>query len=244
MSVTTPPWLSWNFLEFKSEPAISPFAPEYHYIFAENKIVNVDFKKIASIILEKEKTIIESTSPTSDAYTGLGDDSLTSRWKSFNVFAWSEPEIEKLKSQIYLRYLEFLKAYNVPRSNVKIQCWANVLREGGEINPHIHSTGKWAYLGGHVTVQCEDTYTVYINPINQINDPETYNSRNEVGKITFFQHNIPHFTTPHYSTTGLERITIAFDLSMEEFVNSFDHNAHPEWNNYVVFDDPNLEKVA
>lgn len=232
----------WNFLEFKSGPPVSPFAPVYHYIFAENTIEGVDFNKVASIILEKEKLIINSTVPTSDAYTGLGDDSLTSRWKSFNIFAWNEPEIEKLKTQIRFRYLEFLKAYNVPRSKIMIQCWANVLREGGEINPHIHSTGQWSYLGGHVTVQCEDTQTVYINPINQINDPEMYVSYNHVGKITFFQHNIPHYTTPHYSKIGAERITIAFDLSMEEFVNSFDHDKFPEWKNLVMFDDPSVSE--
>jgi hypothetical protein len=87
---------NWNFLEFKNNPPKSPFAPIYHYIFAENFIGDVDFKKIASIILEKEQSIINSTVPTTDAYTGLGDDSLTSRWKSFNVFSWTEPEIEKL----------------------------------------------------------------------------------------------------------------------------------------------------
>jgi hypothetical protein len=229
---------NWRFSEFKSNPPKSPFAPIYHYIFAENCIEGVDFKKIASIILEKEKTIINSTTPTTAAYTGLGDASLTSRWKSFNIFSWTEPEIEKLKVQIHKKYLEFLQACNVPRSNVMIQCWANVMRESEEMFPHIHSTSEWSYLGGHVTVQCENTSTVYINPINQINDPETYISYNQVGKITLFQHNIPHYTTPHYSKDKVERITIAFDISLTDFVNSFNHKEQPEWNNYVIFDNP------
>ena len=229
---------NWNFLEFKSNPPKSPFAPNYHYIFAENFVQDIDFAKIATIILKKEQAIINSTAPITDAYTGLGTSSLTSRWKSFNVFSWTEPEIEKLKDEVYKKYLEFLQAYNVPRSNVMIQCWANVMREGEEIKPHIHATGEWSYLGGHVTVQCEDTSTVYINPINQINDPEIYVSRNQVGKITLFQHNIPHYTTPHYSKTNLERITLAFDISMTDFINLFDRTDHPDWNNYVVFDNP------
>jgi hypothetical protein len=229
---------NWKFSEFKSKPPKSPFAPIYHYIFAENFIEGIDFKKIANIILEKEKIIINTTPPTTAAYTGLGNDSLTSRWKSFNVFSWTEPEIEKLKVQIHEKYLEFLQAYNVPRSNVMIQCWANVMRESEEMCPHIHSTDEWSYLGGHVTVQCEDTSTVYINPINQINDPEIYVSYNRIGKITLFQHNIPHYTTPHHSTTNSERITLAFDISLSEFVNLFEHNDHPEWHNYVIFDNP------
>jgi len=109
-----------------------------------------------------------------------------------------------------------------------------VLRKGQEILPHIHQTGPWTYLGGHVTVQCHDTSTIYINPINQINDPELYISYNHVGKITLFQHNIPHYTTVYNGES--ERITIAFDISLAEYVDSFDHVTHPEWNNLVVFD--------
>ena len=226
----------WQFLEFKSRPPNSPFAPVYHYIFAENYIDEVDFKKIACIILEKEQQIINSTMSTSDAHTGLGNNSLTSRWKSFNVFAWADPEIGKLKAQVRRRYLEFLNEYNVPRSKVKIQCWANVLRRGQEIAPHIHSTGPWTYLGGHVCVQCDNTSTIYINPINQIDDQELYISYNLEGKITMFQQNIPHYTTMYNGST--ERITIAFDIYLENFVNSFDCIKYPEWNNLIVFDDP------
>ena len=46
--------------------------------------------------------------------------------------------------------------------------------------------------------------------MNQINDPETYKSKNEVGKITLFQNCIPHYTDIHQDEK--ERITIAFDL--------------------------------
>ena len=60
----------------------------------------------------------------------------------------------------------------------------------------------------------DDTYTYYINPINQINDPEIYDSKNQVGKITLFQNNIPHFTNEH--KIKKERITIAFDLSLKK----------------------------
>jgi hypothetical protein len=91
-----------------------------------------------------------------------------------------------------------------------IRCWANVLRHGEEIKPHLHSVHEWSYLSGHVTVKCNDTRTVYINPINQINDPQIYAKENKVGELTIFQSNIPHYTTPHMHES--ERITIAFDL--------------------------------
>ena len=63
-------------------------------------------------------------------------------------------------------------------------------------------------------VQCSNTSTIYINPVNQINDPEEYISINEVGKITLFQNCIPHYTTKHEDDT--ERISIAFDLFVHD----------------------------
>ena len=84
------------------------------------------------------------------------------------------------------------------------------MRKGEKIKPHIHGIDPTTYLGGHICVQCDDTSTHYLNPINQINDPLTYESTNEVGKITLFQNNIPHYTDMHDSDK--ERVTIAFDL--------------------------------
>jgi len=217
---------------FKNFPKKTPFAPEYEYIIYENFINNIDFNKIAEIVLSKEKSIIENYPSTTkisiDGYTGLGDDSLTSRYSNFNVFAWNESEIQKLKEKIYEHYILFLNSVKVPQSKVWIQCWANVLRKDQKINPHLHNVSPYCYLGGHVVVQCSDTSTLYINPINQINDPETYESKNEVGKITFFQNSIPHYTTMH--TSDSERITIAFDLIVDEEVVSSDTK------NLILFD--------
>ena len=88
-----------------------------------------------------------------------------------------------------------------------------MLRDGEEIKPHLHGVHPYIYLGGHITVQCNKSSTVYINPINQLNDPELISIVNEVGKITLFQNNIPHYSTPHKGDK--ERISIAFDLVYE-----------------------------
>ena len=88
------------------------------------------------------------------------------------------------------------------------------MRKGEQIKPHIHSTTPTTYLGGHLCVQWDQTFTHYINPINQINNPEIYSSKNETGKITFFPNNIPHYTDIQNSDN--ERITIAFDLAIHK----------------------------
>lgn len=124
---------------------------------------------------------------------------------------WNDKEINKLEKQIIEKHNKFIKSLtlNIP-DKLYIQCWANVMRNGEQIKPHIHDISNQSYLGGHICVQCDNTSTNYINPVNQLNDPEIYKSRNEVGKISLFQSCIPHYTDIHNS--NIERITIAFDL--------------------------------
>lgn len=230
---------------FVSPPKQTFFAPEWSYWLCEDQITDVDFSKIAKLILEKEREIIKSTeaeyiaqnselyqglkTKKFDGYTGLGDKSLTSRSNLFNLLTWQDPEIEKLKRNIFRTYINFLDHFNAPRRKVWIQCWANVLRDGQEIKPHLHSVTPWTYLGGHICVQCNDTSTVYITPINQINDPEVFESKNAVGRITLFQNNIPHYTTMHVGNS--ERITIAFDITVDEKFNG------THMNKFIPFDD-------
>jgi len=203
---------------FQSEPKISPFAPEWYYEFGEDKIDDVDFKELSKFLLEKEKELLSKPLPYDfnivDAYTGLGENSVTSRWGSYNLLAFDHPEIKKLRNNIFVKYISFMDAVGVERDTVFIQCWFNVLRKGQDIKAHIHSINPYCYLGGHITVQCDNTSTVYINPINQINEPQIYESPNEVGRITFFQQNIPHYTTIHNGDA--ERISIAFDIVMKD----------------------------
>lgn len=226
-----------NLLHFLCQPPKSPFAPQGRWVMAEDMISGVDFGHLKDLILKKEPAIIASSQPSQkgnpDGYTGLGPDSLTSRYESFNVLVWDDPEIAKLKDGIYASYIEFLDHCRLKRPRVWIQCWANVLRKGQHISAHIHDVTPLSYLGGHVVVSCTDTKTVYINPIDQITDLDTYESQNQVGKLTFFQSSIPHFTTEHQSDEP--RITIAFDFVLEE---GYQNAGRP--NNCILFDKGNM----
>lgn len=231
----------------KSLPKATPFAPEYHYVLGQSVIEGIDFDKIAKIVLNKEPTIIADTldeyekehqllgvtNSYFDGYTGLGNNSLTSRSNLFNVFHWKDDEIQKLYAELHKEYLNFLHELKVPRSKVWIQCWANVMRGGQSMAPHLHSVGPFCYLGGHITVQCNNTSTVYINPVNQLNDPQELKVKNVVGHLTIFQECIPHYTTPH--TGEKERITLAFDLLVDEHVKAV-FNAKPLTSNLILFD--------
>ena len=107
-----------------------------------------------------------------------------------------------------------LKNLNIEIPNAfSIMGWANVMRQGEKINPHLHSVKPHSYLSGHVTIQCENTSTYYINPVNQLNEPEVKQLKNVPGEITLFPSCMPHYTDTHNAST--ERITIAFDLSLK-----------------------------
>jgi hypothetical protein len=204
-------------IKLQSEPAQTQFAPEWCWYLYEAMIPEKDdtmMLNLRNLILAKEHEIKERFPAGNDGYTGLGNNSLTSRFENFNVFHWKTVETEYLKEQILTQYWDFLNAVKAPRRKVWIQCWANVLREGEEIKPHLHAVHPWTYIGGHYMVACENTSTVYINPINQLNDSTTFSSENVTGKITLFQNNIPHYTTKHMGKKP--RISIAFDIIVDE----------------------------
>ena len=204
-------------INFKSEPKETFFAPEWNYYLFEKKLNQINFNNLANFILSKEKEILKlpvnifDGGKVRDGYTGLGEQSTTSRFDKYNVLNWDIEEIKIIKNEILDFHNAILKYLKQPLpSELYINCWTNIMKKGESIKPHIHGVHPRTYLGGHICVQCKDTSTYYINPINQINEPMTHRSKNEVGKITLFQNNIPHYTDIHNSDE--ERITIAFDL--------------------------------
>lgn len=212
-------------INFKSLPKNNYFAPEWNYFIAEDLISDINFDEFSKFLLEKKNEILKldntiKINKISDGYTGLGKNSTTSRFDKYNVLFWENNEIKKLKINIlnlHEKFLNFFKL-NLPKE-LYIQCWLNIMKKGEKIKPHLHSVGSNCYLGGHVCIQVDNTSTYYINPINQINDPEIYKSENKTGKITLFQNNIPHFTDEHKNDA--ERITIAFDLSLVKFSDNY-----------------------
>jgi len=207
-------------VNFKSEPKQTFFAPEWNYYMFETNVDNIDFNEVSKLCLKKQKEILKLPDYVNDGYTGLGKNTTTSKYANYNVLKWKNKNIELIKKTIIRFHNEILKYFNQPLVNeLWIQCWVNIMKKGQQIKPHLHNTAPYTYLGGHICVQCENTTTNYINPINQINVPELYKSKNEIGKITLFQNNIPHYTSKHNSNK--ERITIAFDLSLTKVRNNY-----------------------
>ena len=212
-------------INFKSQPKNNFFAPEWDYYMAEDFIVDIDFNDLTKFLLNKKEEILKiphtiRLNKISDGYTGLGEKSTTARSGNYNIFNLDNENIYKLKNNILTMHRKFLTFFKqeLPKE-LYIQSWVNIMNKGQKINIHLHDMSPDTYLGGHVCVQVDDTSTYYVNPINQINDPETFKSENKVGKITLFQNNIPHYTDEH--KYDKKRITIAFDLALKPMTENF-----------------------
>tara|TARA_R110002020_G_scaffold92204_3_gene223403 strand:+ start:488 stop:1126 length:639 start_codon:yes stop_codon:yes gene_type:complete len=201
----------FDIISFKSPPKNNFFAPEWNNYIVETMITEVNNKKLASFLRSKEKNILKLKS-SGDGYTGLKNHT-TSRHSYYNVFNFKLNEIKELKQQIINLHTNFLKQLNLPPvKSLYIKGWFNIMKKNEKIKPHAHGVHPDIYLGGHFCVDCKNTSTYYINPINQLNEPEVYKSKNEPGKLTLFQNFIPHYTDKHRGET--KRVTIAFDLSL------------------------------
>jgi hypothetical protein len=190
----------------KNPPNKTPFAAQWDYLFCEDNLSDkLNFDNIIDVILKNEKDIIQKYKYVDDWGTGLGPNSMTSRSNYYNLLKW--PEFSEVKSLIKQTHDHFLSQLGLPKEDViYVQCWANVLRNGQDIKKHRHWVSPYAYLGGHICIQQNNTHTYYKHPYTD-ND---YMSTNEPGKITLFPNWIEHWTDTH--TSDKERITIAFDM--------------------------------
>lgn len=204
---------------FKSPEPKTPYAPTWDFKITTSYCPDIKTKELSKILLQHEKQIKKL--PTSirngkkiDGNTGLGSNSVTAKFMNFNVLSYKEEPIEKLKTAIVYNLKKYNSFCNNPQpKEIWIQAWFNVLRFGQKIKPHFHTGSPTCYLSGHFNVQTQNTSTVYMSPINQIQEPDVISIPNALGELTLFPSYIFHYTTPHYNLNP--RITIAFDLSFE-----------------------------
>ena len=201
-----------NIYNFSNEPLRNKFNPSFNYFIYEN-MLELNFEKLKQDILNLEKDLIQKYPYFSDGGTGLGNHSLTSRFKYYNLLQLNETKF--LKDMIRDKHDDFLETleYEVD-DNYYVQCWANVMRKGQQIKTHTHADNNYSYLSGHICVFTENTNTYYIAPYYR----NEFSSKNELGKITLFPCWLNHYTDE--VNTDL-RITIAFDIMEEESFNKW-----------------------
>ena len=203
-----------NTIRYVSEPPITPFAPAWDFTLA-NAQTDIDLDALKDLILEKEIEI-KKEFPTdmgyphlNDGKTGLGPNSLTARFKYFNLLKWDHPVCKQLHEvirEVHQNYYDSIVGGGFPK--LKIRCWANVLRKGECIKKHSHSIHPYTYLSGHFCVSAEGTSTNYVPPYDDRG--EDIITENIPGEITIFPTWLAHYTT--VTQVKEPRITIAFDI--------------------------------
>ena len=193
-----------------NEEILNPFNPRYSFYIYENDVydsLNCNFLK--DFILNFEKDSLKKYPYYSDAGTGLGNNSLTSRYKHYNLLKIKETSY--LKNIIRQSYNSFLNELNLNcDEKIYVQCWANVLRKGQKFNAHRHDLNNYGYLGGHICVSTYNTSTHYVLPYYE----KPYALKNKNGMITLFPSWMKHYTDEVVSDE--ERITIAFDIKTKD----------------------------
>lgn len=207
---------------YTSPEANNFFAPAWKFYFYESQLKNKEvLEELKNIVLIKEKEIIKNfPEMRNDGGTGLGPNSLTSKFLKFNIFNWQEEPciiFQNFVRDEYKKFIDLLSEHDlkfIPEKNTYVAGWANVLRKGQNIKPHWHSCTENSYLGAHFCVSSNNTSTIYVNPFKQ---HDLMEFSNEPGKLLFFQNYIMHYTTEHKADD--ERITLAMDIYTEKAYN-------------------------
>ena len=205
---------------FKSNFPETPFAPTWNVFLIEKVWDNIDCEKLYSFLIKQAKTInklnpVIIENKVSDGNTKLGKRNIMSRYSLYNVFKYENEELYKLKDCIIEQHNILCETLKIPLPEyVFLNGWINILGFGEKVGMHIHSVNSKCYLGGNFCVKVNKSETVFVNPVNQINYPETYHSKNEPGKLTIFENRTPHYSSRNWNFA--KRMTVSFNLRMHD----------------------------
>lgn len=194
---------------------------------SNNQIIN-----IKKWLLDNEQKIINDYSVNFDGGTGLGDDSVTSRFGRYNLFQFSDklPELKSLLNFFRHSYLDFIKKDKTELKDTSIVCWFNVVRDQQKIEKHHHGAGHDVYLSGNFMCDDYPTKTVYQCPFDVNVEMPVINQK---GTLAIFPTCLPHYTTK-YESNAEQRVSIAFDIRLNNLSGVQDLTAIPFMNESIL----------
>ena len=193
--------------------------PIYHNILQEDDIIN----PVKEWLLANEQKFLDLP-VHNDGGTGLGNDSVTSRFSTYHLFDYIEecPQLQPLLDFLRFSYIDFMDKENNSVRECDFMCWFNILRPGQKIAVHKHGSGPDVYLSGNLHLDNYETETFYLSPIDE-NAVHIVN--NLKGGLTLFPSWVEHGTTD-FGEEG-ERLSIAFDLRLPYNSNNTQKNVLP-----------------
>ncbi len=79
--------------------------PEWRFFIAEKFLSRIDCNRLKDYLLNRQPEILAIKDNLNDAGTGLGSDSTTARFISYNVMTWDQPDINILKEEEVFRQI-------------------------------------------------------------------------------------------------------------------------------------------
>jgi hypothetical protein len=166
-------------------------------------------EKIKNWLIDNEQRFVDEYPIMHDGNTGLGEESVTSRFGRYNLFDFANelPELNDLKQFLQMSYLDFVTLDHTPITDLHVVCWFNILKEGEEIKEHLHNQTFECYLSGNMHLDKYKTFTKYKVPYEQF---KFHEFSNEQGGLTIFPSCLLHWSDKHLEKN--KRVSIAFDL--------------------------------
>jgi|TARA_B110000858_G_scaffold3097_1_gene3575 hypothetical protein len=194
-------------IRFKSSLPLTSFAPQWDFTIGVFQLQDQEIlDTIRRFLIHKEDHIL-SLKQGDNAGTGVGDDSITTRYGKYNLFDFQDecPELITLLEWLQTSFLEFAQHEASMPMELEIVCWYNILRDGAGMDEHIHSSQQSSYLSGNMQISEFNTQTNYRPPM--CDTGKTLDGPS--GQLVMFPSFVPHSVDHEYKG---ERISIAFDL--------------------------------
>ena len=119
-----------TYIPFMNEELISPFASSWRFFIAEKIISSIDCNRLKDYLLSKQSDILDIKYNLNDGGTGLGCDSTTARYRSYNVMEWDQPDISILKEEVSVMHDMYYKdIVDRPTPDISLGVWMNIMKK-------------------------------------------------------------------------------------------------------------------
>ena len=155
-----------KYIPFMSKEPMTPYTAFWQYCIGERILSEINCDRLKQFLLSKQEEVLSIKHRLSDGGTGLGLNSTTARFLSYNVLDWDQEDIKILKDKIIETHDAYYR-YTVNEEPPEVSicaCWMNIMKKGQRIKKHNHGFHDATYISGNFTVACEGSKTVYTNP--------------------------------------------------------------------------------
>ena len=125
-----------TYIPFKSPQPLTPFTAFWQYCIGERILSKINCDRLKEFLLSKQDEVLEIKDKLTDGGTGLGNQSTTARFRSYNVLDWDQEDIKLLKEGIiktHDTYYKFILNQEPPRVSIPA-CWMNIMKKGQSPN--------------------------------------------------------------------------------------------------------------